>query len=114
MDCDHLFIIYISGLCTDIPIISSASLSLNESVTFSNRDEISITGGIKDNQTNISCNLSPYCFEDVSIGFFVYNVSNTSISNLLIHACGTETEVTRKSAIFSAFQLHNYPRYPYY
>ena len=88
-------------------IISSASLSLNESVTFSNRDEISITGGIKDTQTNISCNLSPYCFEDVSIGFFVYNVSNTSISNLLIHACGTETEVTRKSAIFSAFQLHN-------
>lgn len=93
-------------------IINSTNLSLNETVTFSNCDEISITGGINDTPTNISCHLSPYLYANnnfkgnVSAGFFVNNVFKISISNLLVHACGIETEI-KNSIIYSAFQLHN-------
>ena len=93
-------------------IINSTSLSLNEAVTFKNCEEISITGGIKDTPTNTSCHLSPYVYTNnsfkgnTSAGFIVNNVSKVSVSNLLVHACGVETEM-KTSILYSAFQLHN-------
>ena len=90
-------------------IVSSTYLSLNETVTFSNYDRISIIGEINDTPTNVSCHLSPYnnSFKgNVSAGFFISNISKISVSNLLVHACGVETEI-KNSIIYSAFQLHN-------
>lgn len=91
-------------------IINSTSLSLSEAVTFKNCDEISITGGRKDTPTNTSCHLSPYVYTNksfkVSAGFVVSNVSKVSVSNLLVHACGLETEI-KDSILYSAIQLHN-------
>ena len=92
-----------------IIIINSTCLSLSEAVTFKDHENISITGGIQGTPTNTSCHLSPYVYTNndfkgnVSAGFVVYNVSKVSISNLLVHACGVETELI----LYSAFQLHN-------
>lgn len=98
-------------------IISSMKVSLYGTVSFSNSNKINIVGGINGNLTNVSCDPSPYLCADneshssvyasnESAGFYMYNVSTITVSNLLIHACGVQTEVGN-STIYSAFQLHN-------